>query len=69
MDKALDVWLRIPEGEEEAEAEANTYKRDGGYVVDWYLTAVGLVSSSRPFETYEDATAWLRAEGFEDYSS
>ncbi len=64
----LDVWLRIPEGEEESEAEANTYQDDAGFRVEWYLTAVGLVTERR-FATYEQAAAWLRAEGFEDYSS
>ncbi len=64
----LDVWLRIPEGQEEAEAEANTYPVGNGFVVKWYLTAVGLVKS-KWFQTYERAQAWLKAEGFEDYSS
>jgi hypothetical protein len=66
--KALDVWLRIPEGEEEAEAEANTFVWLGVYHVEWYLTAVGLVKTQW-FHTHEAARAWLTAEGFEDYSS
>lgn len=65
---ALDVWLRIPEGEEESEAEANTYRDGDRFTVEWYLTAVGLVKS-RTFDTHEEAQAWLTAEGFEDYSS
>lgn len=65
---ALDVWLRIPEGEEESEAEANTYRDGDRFTVEWYLTAVGLVTS-RTFDTHEEAQAWLTAEGFEDYSS
>ncbi len=65
---ALDVWLRIPEGEEESEAEANTYQVEDGFLVKWYLTAVGLVKR-RWFATYTEAQAWLTAEGFEDYSS
>ena len=70
MAEALDVWLRIPEGEEESEAEANTYaEEDGiGYRVEWYLTAVGLVTEV-PFTTLEDAHDFLRREGFEDYTS
>ena len=75
-DGYLDVWLRIPEldseGNEndEAEAEANTREIDGGrFIVDWSLTAVGLVKSSPRFPTYGDAQAWLEAEGFEDYSA
>lgn len=66
---ALDVWLRIPEGEEESEAEANTYETaDGGYVVEWYLTSVGLVKS-RTFAAYADARRWLTSEGFADYTT
>jgi hypothetical protein len=63
----IDVWLRIPEGEEEAEAEANTRLTELGYAVDWYLTAVGLVTSVH-FDTLADAYDFLEAEGFEDYS-
>lgn len=65
---ALDVWLRIPEGEEESEAEANTYQTETGYVVEWYLTAVGLVTSVH-FDTLEQAHAFLTREGFVNYSS
>lgn len=64
----LDVWLRIPDGEEEAEAEANTFRDDGGFRVEWYNTAVGLVSS-KWFATYDDARAWLEAEGFADFTA
>jgi hypothetical protein len=67
-DQQLDVWLRIPDGSEESEAEANTFYEDGGFVVKWYLTAVGLVTR-KTFTTYEAAQVWLKAEGFEDYSS
>jgi hypothetical protein len=65
---ALDVWLRIPDGEEESEAEANTFADDGRFTVEWYLTAVGLIKS-RTFDTHAEAREWLKAEGFEDYSS
>jgi hypothetical protein len=65
----LDVWLRFESpDDEESEAEANTYNDHGVYRVEWYLTAVGLVKS-RSFDFYEDAVAWLTAEGFVDYSS
>lgn len=68
FEEALDVWLRIPKGEEESEAEANTYKTKAGYRVEWYLTSVGLVTEVH-FGTYEEARAWLAQEGFEDYTS
>jgi hypothetical protein len=64
----IDVWLRIPDGEEEAEAEANTYLTDDGYRVEWYLTAVGLVKSV-DFDTLADAYDWLEREGFADFSA
>ena len=70
----LDVWLRIPEfddeGNENDEAEANTREIDGGrFIVDWSLTAVGLIKSSPEFDSYHDAETWLEAEGFENYSA
>lgn len=64
----LDVWLRHVGDEEEAEAEANTFRDGDGFRVEWDLTAVGQVTS-RWFATRAEATAWLEAEGFEDYSS
>lgn len=64
----LDVWLRHVGDEEEAEAEANTFPDGDGFRVEWYLTTVGQVTS-RWFATRAEATAWLEAEGFEDYSS
>ena len=67
-DMTGDVWLSIPEGEEESEYEANTYRDSGGIRVEWYHTAVGQVSS-RWFATYSDASAWLSSEGFDDYTS
>ena len=67
-DEPLDVWLRHVGDEEEAEAEANTFRDGDGFRVEWYLTTVGLVTS-RWFATSAAATAWLEAEGFEDYSS
>lgn len=71
---SLDVWLRFDSpDDEEASAEANTWQLDSDmgrpvFAVGWSLTAVGLVTWAR-FHTYEDARAWLEAEGFEDYSS
>lgn len=64
----LDVWLRIPKGEEESEAEANTFRDGDRFRVDWYLTSVGLIKS-RMFDSYADAETWLTAEGFADFTS
>jgi hypothetical protein len=68
MTEPLDVWLRIPDGEEESEAEANTFRDGDRYRVEWYLTAVGLVKSVE-FTTYNEARAWLEQEGFQDFTS
>jgi hypothetical protein len=65
----LDVWLVIPEGQEESEYEANTFlDEDMRFRVEWYHVDVGVVSH-RIFDTYEEAKAWLESEEFEDYSS
>lgn len=65
----IDVWLRFEnDDDEEAEAEANTFRDGSSFRVDWSLTAVGLVKS-RSFSTYHEAASWLEAEGFQDYTS
>lgn len=64
----MDVWLRIQDDSEEADAEANTYLTETGYRVDWCLTSVGLVKS-REFDTLSDAYDWLESEGFSNYTA
>ena len=66
----LDVWLQFEsDTDEEARAEANTYRNeDGSYRIEWYLNVVGLVTREY-FDTYEEATAWYKREGFQDFSS
>ena len=73
----LDVWLQSEtlyddvtgEPYEETRAEANTYRNeDGSYRIEWYLNVVGLVTREY-FDTYEEATAWYKREGFQDFSS
>ena len=73
---ALDVWLQFEtlyddatgDGYEEARAEANTFREDGQFRIDWYLNSVGMVKSVY-FNTYEEAKAWYEREGFQDFSS
>lgn len=68
MDAPCDVWLRIDDGDELAEAEANTYPvRGGGFAVGWCLSGVGLVKWQF-FDTYPEACAWLQSEGFGDFT-
>lgn len=76
IEKALDVWLKFDaensgEGypaDEEASHEANTFKRGGKFVVEWYHTAVGQISR-KEFDSHAEAQAWLTAEGFQDFTS
>ena len=63
----LDVWLVIPDGEEEAEYEANTFRRyDGDYVIEWYHTDVGEVTAET-FGTYEEAESWYEENGYQAF--
>lgn len=68
-DTALDVWLLfLSPDDEDAHAEANTFRTADGFAVEWYLSAVGLVTS-RTFPTYAAAVAWLAAVGYMDFTS
>lgn len=67
-EEAIDVWFRFYEDDdEETEAEANTYETESGYRVEWYLTAVGLVTEVH-FRTLAEAYAWLEREGFRNFT-
>ncbi len=67
-DDPLDVWLMFDEpDDEEASHEANTFYDEGNYRVDWSHTAVGQVTS-QTFGTYAEATAWLEAGGYQDFT-
>lgn len=66
---ATDVWLAFDDPEDdEPSHEANIYRGQHGATVEWYHTAVGLVSS-RHFDTYADARSWLEAAGYQDFSA
>jgi len=66
----LDVWLKFDaEDDEEPTHEANTFLTDDKtFRVDWYNTSVGEVTS-KEFDTYAEAVAWLEPGGYEDFSS
>jgi hypothetical protein len=73
----IDVWLRVGDDDHDDfdplpdgryPAEANTFRTERGYRVEWYLTSVGLVKSVE-FSTLPEAYAWLEAEGFQDFTS
>lgn len=75
----IDVWLRVADDDDDHDdfeplpngfwpAEANTFVTEFGYRVDWYLTAVGKVSSVE-FDTLADAYDWLECNGFVDFTA
>ena len=71
----IDVWLKFEtlyddatgDDYEEASHEANTYRDEDGYRIEWYLNVVGLVTREY-FDTYEECTAWYEREGFQDFT-
>ena len=67
----IDVWLKLDDAEDAdalATHEANTYWTGDGYVIEWYLNAVGLVKAVH-VDTLAEAHAWYEREGFIDFSS
>lgn len=68
--KPLDVWMCFEHpDDEEAAYEANTFRTaDGGYRIEWYHNAVGLVTSE-DFDTLDEAYAWYERNGYQDFSS
>ena len=73
---ALDVWLQITSMEyddepgelyDEVTAEANTYRDDDSYRIEWYHSAVGLVTREY-FDTLADAYDWYEANGYQDFT-
>lgn len=70
MAQAIDVWLAFESDEDdEPQYEANTYPdEDGGFVIEWYHTAVGLVSRVY-FDTYEQCREWYEANGFQNFTA
>lgn len=66
--KALDVWFKFTDDDEEPTYEANTFRDGGAFVVEWYHNDVGQVSEKH-FDTYEEAVAWLVSEGFQDFTT
>lgn len=65
----IDVWLKFESpDDEEAAYEANTYRTDTGYRVEWCRSAVGLVTAI-DFDTLADAYNWLERENFQDFTA
>ena len=69
MSNPIDVWLKFEnEIDEEAMAEANTYKDGDLFRVKWSLSAVGLITTET-FATLKEAHAWYERNGFTDYTT
>lgn len=65
----IDVWLKFEsETDEEPTHEANTFKTESGYRIEWYLDSVGLVTSVK-FDTLGEAYAWYEREGFQNFTA
>lgn len=72
-EQPIDVWVRESNPDSDFEpgpdgccnAEANTYKTEDGYRVEWHLNAVGLITSVE-FATLADAYDWLERNRFEN---
>jgi hypothetical protein len=66
---ALDVWFRFDDEEDdEPTYEANTFKTDDGYVIEWYHNDVGQVTEVE-VATYEEAQAWYEQNGYLDFTA
>lgn len=65
----LDVWLYFDaDDDDESTLEANTYRTDVGFEIQWYHVDIGVVNRVQ-FDTLSDVYDWYASEGFEDYSS
>ncbi len=67
----IDVWLKFdPEwnGDEEPTYEANTYRTDVGFEIQWYHVDIGVVNRVQ-FDTLSDVYDWYASNGFTDYTA
>lgn len=65
----FEVWFQFDrDDDEEPRAEANTRMTETGYAIDWYLNAVGLVTTVE-FDTLADAYDWYEKEGFQNFTA
>ena len=64
-----DVWLKFEQADdEEPTMEANTFKNEDGYEIQWYHVDVGLVHRVRTLSLSE-VHAWYEQYGFTDFTS
>ena len=64
-----DVWLKFDQADDEEPAmEANTFKNEDGYEIQWYHVDVGLVHRV-PATSLNDVLAWYVQNGFTDFTA
>lgn len=65
----FDVWLWFDGAEDETpEYEANTFRTDTGYRIEWYHVDVGLVTEVY-FKNLKDVHDWYKDNNFIDYTA
>ena len=70
MNKPMgDVWLKFDKADdEEPTTEANTFKNEDGYEIQWYHVDVGLVHSVHA-PSLNEVHAWYEQNGFTDFTA
>ena len=64
-----DVWLKFDRADdEEPIMEANTFKNESGYEIEWYHVDVGVVTVVA-VQTLEAAHDWYQRNGFADFTA
>ena len=64
-----DVWLKFDRpDDEEPTMEANTFKNEDGYEIQWYLVDIGLVNRVHA-PRLSEVHAWYAQNGFTDFTS
>ena len=64
-----DVWLKFDQADDEEPAmEANTFKNEDGYEIQWYHVDIGLVNSVHA-PSLSEVHAWYAQNGFTDFTA
>ena len=64
-----ETWLKFDsEYDEEPSHEANLFKTELGYTVEWYHVSVGQITHAE-FDTIDEARTWLEEKGFADFTA
>ena len=64
-----DVWLKFDQAnDEEPTMEANTFKNEDVYEIQWYHVDIGLVNRVHA-PSMSEVHAWYEQNGFTDFTS